>query len=130
MNRGGFVFLFRFAIRSVDPNSLWKWLWLWHAMNESLRCLLPGLLECLLPSRKDFFRSPVVQRCRCHHSDAAVIMFVVVPVEKSTTESQRVFVAAKTLREIGTVFHRFELAFRERIVVGDMRSTVRLRHAQ
>ena len=130
MNRGGFVFLFRLAIRSVDPNGLWKTLWFGDSMNESLRGLLPGLLKCLFPRQQDFFRLPKVQRCRRQHPDSAVIMFVVVPVEKSPTESQRVFVAAKPLREIGTIFHRFELAFRKRIVVGYMWATVAFGDAQ
>ena len=130
MNRGGFVFLFGLAIRSVDPNRLGKTLWFGDSLNESFRGLLPSSLKCFFARRQNFFRLSVVQRCRRHHADSTVIMFVVVPVKEEATESQCVFVAAKTLREIGTLFHRFELALGEWIVVGQMRTTVAFGDAQ
>ena len=130
MNRGGFVFLFRYLRWRIDPNSFRGTFRFGDAVDESLRSFSPGLLERLFAPREDFLRLPIVQRCRCHHSNSAVIMFVVVPVKKSPTESQRIFVTTKTPWEIGTIFHRFELAFRKRIVVGYMRSTVAFGDAQ
>ena len=57
-------------------------------------------------------------------------MFVVVPLEKRTAETNPIFVATKTIGELGAILHRLELTFRERIVVRYMRPTMRLGHAQ
>ena len=52
-------------------------------------------------------------------------MLVVVPHEESTAETQSVLIAAKAIGKFGAVLHRLELAFRKRIVVGNMRPTMR-----
>ena len=57
-------------------------------------------------------------------------MLVVVPLEETTAELQCIFVASKSFGKLRTVLHGFELAFRERIVVGNMRPAVRLRDTQ
>ncbi len=56
-------------------------------------------------------------------------MLLVVPTEKRSAESQGILVAAESLWKVGTILQRFVLAFRKWIVVGDVRSAVRLRYS-
>lgn len=51
-------------------------------------------------------------------------------LKESATERMGVFVAAEALGEIGTVFHRLEMALGIRIVIGDVGSIERAGHAQ
>ena len=71
-----------------------------------------------------------MQRTGRQQANAAVVMFIVVPVEKLAAKCQRVFVASKTLGEVGPILQRFILAFRERIVIGNVRAAVRFGDSQ
>ena len=53
---------------------------------------------------------------------------IIRPIGEYATDS--VFVASESFGEFRSVLHRFELAFRERIVVGNMRPAMRFRHPQ
>ena len=120
----GFVFYFSFPFWRVDPNCFWKTCGFGHAVDESLGIVLPGTLKRLFSGCNDFASLAVVQRCWSQQANAAVIMLVVVPANEFPGELQGIFVASKPLWKFRTVLHCFELAFRERIVVGNMRSTV------
>lgn len=63
---------------------------------------------------------------RCEIAQAAVMMLVIVPGEKLGAEPVRILVTAKALGKLRAVLHRFELALRVWIVIGDMRATVGL----
>ena len=120
----GFVFYFAFSFGRIDPNCFGKTCRFGRAVDESLGIVLPSTLKRLCSGRNDFAGLAVVQRCWSQQPDAAVIMLVVVPADEFPGELQAIFVASKPLWEFGTVLHCFELAFRERIIVGNMRSTV------
>ena len=51
-------------------------------------------------------------------------MMIVVPVKELCTVGQGFVIGRKSVREIGLVFECLELAFRERIVVRDMWTTM------
>jgi hypothetical protein len=53
--------------------------------------------------------------------DAGVVVLFVVPLEKPLTEGSAVLDAAKTIRELRTVFEGAELAFRIGVVFGNIR---------
>jgi len=55
------------------------------------------------------------------------MMLVVLPVDKITAEAQTIFDAGEAVGELRPVLERRELALGERVIVGDVRSAVRLR---
>ncbi len=57
-------------------------------------------------------------------------MFVVIPSEELSAECVRVLLRAKTAGEVRSILERLELAFRKRIVIGDVRTAVRFRDAK
>ena len=59
-----------------------------------------------------------------HQADASVVMLLIVPVEEAAAERLGILDTAEALWELGLVFHGFEVAFRERIVVGRVRPAV------
>ena len=52
------------------------------------------------------------------------MMLLIVPIEEAAAERLGVLDTAEALRELRLVFHGFEVAFRERIVVGGVRPAV------
>lgn len=72
---------------------------------------LPCVFKRLLSRSDDFAGLTVMQRTWRKQADAAVVMLVVVPVEKTAAERQAVFVAAEAFREFRSIFHRLKLAF-------------------
>src|SRR4051794_21967826 len=71
-----------------------------------------------------------VQGGRCQQPDAGVTVFVVVPRKETLTESATVLNRAEAVGKSGTVLHGAELAFRIRIVVGDVWAGMRLGDAE
>ena len=61
-----------------------------------------------------------------HQADAAVAVFMVVPVEEPLAVSAGVFDRAEAIGEVGPVFQSFELRLGVRIVVRDVRAAVGL----
>ena len=61
---------------------------------------------------------------RRHQAKTRVVMLVVVPLEEGLAEPTSIFNGAKAIRKTGAVFQGAELAFRIRIVIGDMRTAV------
>ena len=64
-----------------------------------------------------FHREAVMHLRGRQEAQTAMVMVVVVPVEVVDAEAPRVFEGAKTVRKIGPILHRFELALGEGIVV-------------
>ena len=56
-------------------------------------------------------------------------MLLVVPGEELAAERQAVVVGRKPLRELRPVLERLELAFRDRSVVGQPRTPIRLKRS-
>ena len=65
-----------------------------------------------------------------HQADAGMVMLLIVPVEEAAAERLSILDAAEALWELRLVFHGFEVAFRERIVVGGVRAAVRFGDAE
>ena len=118
------------SLRWVDPDRRWQRLGLGTATHEAFGMFGVGRFQNLLAGFNHPRRLSVVQHRRRQKADAGVVMFVVVPLEKRTAETDSIFVAAKTVGEFGAIFHRLELAFGERIVVRYVRPTMRLGHPQ
>ena len=53
-------------------------------------------------------------------ADAGMMVFLVVPVKIVAGVVAGIFDGAKAIRVLGSVLHGFELAFRVRVVVGDV----------
>jgi hypothetical protein len=59
-----------------------------------------------------------------HQADAGMVVVLIVPIEEAAAERLGVLDTAETLRKLRLVFHGFEVAFRERIVIGGVRPAV------
>src|SRR5674476_632448 len=55
---------------------------------------------------------------------ASMVVVLIVPCEEAAAERFGVLNAAETLRKLRLVFHGFEVAFRERVVIGCVRPAV------
>ena len=89
-----------------------------------------GGRERVLPCGEQPRRLSEVDDCGREQSQAPMVMFVVVPGEERAAEAKAVLLGIETVGELRPVLERFEVALRERIVVGDMRPAVRLGDAQ
>ena len=67
-----------------------------------------------------------MDHCWGQQAKTPVMMLVVLPVDELATKLQAMFHAGETVGELRLILHRLELALRERVVVGDVRPTVRL----
>src|SRR6516225_5894886 len=65
-----------------------------------------------------------------HQADAGMVMLLIVPIEEAAAERLGVLDAAEAPWKLRLVFHGFEVAFRERIVVGGVRPAVRFGDAE
>ena len=52
-----------------------------------------------------------------HQADAGMVMLLIVPIEEAAAECLGILDAAEAPWKLRLVFHGFEVAFRERIVV-------------
>jgi len=59
-----------------------------------------------------------------------MVMLVVLPMKELAAEVQALLVAGESVGELRLVLQRLELAFRKRVVVGDVRPTVGLGNPQ
>jgi len=91
---------------------------------------LVGGIEDYLAIVQDGLGFPKVDHSRGEKSDTGMTMLVVVPVEKLLTEGAAVLNAAEAIRKLGTVLQSAELAFRVRVVVGNIRPTMSLGDTQ
>ena len=53
-----------------------------------------------------------------HQADAGMVMILIVPIKEAAAEPLGILNTTETLRKLRLVFHGFEVAFRERIVIG------------
>jgi ferredoxin len=119
--RRPFFIILRSALRRIDPDGYRRLLALRTAADEAFGVLGIGRLQHLVPGREHLLGSAVVLGGRREHAHAFLVMIFVVPAEEFATKARRVFVAAETSRELRAVLHRFEITFRERIVIRDVR---------
>ena len=90
--------------------------------NEALGMSLEGGVEDHLTMRQDVRGLAVMDHGRRHQAKAGMMVLVVVPLKEGLAEPASVFDGAEAIREARAVFEGAELAFRIRIVVGDMRA--------
>jgi hypothetical protein len=113
----------------VDPHLGGNRCWFGSLVDEAFGMDAIGGIENDLALFEDERGLVVVHHRRREQPQAGVSMFLVVPAEKSLRESATVLNAPETVRELRPVFHGAELAFRIRIVVGDVRAAMRLGNA-
>ena len=87
---------------------------------------LVGYLEHFLALPQDVFGLTIVNHGWRQQAHTRVAVFFVVPAEKFLTESPAVLDAAEAVRELRAILQRAEWTFRVRVVVGDVRTAVRL----
>ena len=59
-----------------------------------------------------------------HQTETDMVVLLIVPWEEPPAEGFRVFDAAEELGKLRLILQGFEVAFRERVVVGSMRPTM------
>ena len=90
--------------------------------GDDPRILIIEIVECL--------GQPVMNAVRCVKADPGMMMLGVVPIEERSAEHARILNRAESIRKLWSVFHRSELGFRERVVIGNVRTRVGLGYAQ
>ena len=73
---------------------------------------------------QDLSRVTMVEHGRRHQAKTRVMTLLVVPLEKGLAEATSVLNRAEAIRDTRAVFQGSELAFRMRIVIGDMGTAV------
>ncbi len=121
---GSFILFFSDSGRRVDPNRFWNPCWAGNAFDKPLRIQLPGFLQRLFSSVDNLGGQAVVQRTGRQQANPAMVVLVVVPLEKSSAERVGVLIASETLGKVRTVFHRFVLALGKWIVIGNVRTAM------
>ena len=110
--------------RRIDPSRDWLCGRFWLLSDEAFWVSAEGAVECDLAGGVDFVGLTVVHLVGRQQADAGMVVFLIVPGEEAAAERFGVLNAAKTLRKLRLVFHGFEVALRERIVIGGVRSAV------
>ena len=87
-------------------------------------------IEDRLSLRDEFGSLAIMDRCRRQQVQAGMVMLVVVPGKEVLAESAGILDGAEAVRVVRPVLHRFEVRFRERVVVANMRTAVSLDHTQ
>ena len=85
--------------------------------DEAFGVFAEGAIERDLTGGVDLFGLTVVDLVGRHQADAGMVMVLIVPIEEAAAERFGVLDATEALRKLGLVFHGFEVAFRERIVI-------------
>src|ERR1700746_1811300 len=86
---------------------------------------LVGNIEQFLSFPQNVCRVAIVHHRRRKQAQAGMAMLLVVPAKKSLTESSAILNAPETVRELRPILQGAELAFRVRIVVRNVRPTMR-----
>ena len=109
----------------VDPRGGWFVRRCWRFVDEPLTIFGERAAQGPLPRGMDGVDLAVMHPIRGHRSDPGVVAVLVVPGEELTAEAPGILDAAEALWEARLIFQSFDLAFRERVVVGRMRAVVR-----
>ena len=98
--------------------------------DKAVRVPFVSLAEYGLALADDLVGTAIVQHLGGEEPNARVMVLGVVPRKEDLTEAAGVLEGAKALGEVGSVFQGLELAFRERVVIGDVGPAVALDDAQ
>jgi hypothetical protein len=98
--------------------------------DEAFRVSVEGVIKGGLAGSVDCVGLAVMHLIGRHQADAGMVMLLIVPIEEAAAERLGILDAAEAPWKLRLVFHGFEVAFRERIVVGGVRSAVRFGDAE
>ena len=87
-------------------------------------------LQDLLPLIQHGLGASEMNIGRREEADGTVVMLIVVPAEESSRPSPGIHLTAEAVRIIRAIFQRFELCFRIRVIIADMRSAMGFDHAK
>jgi hypothetical protein len=85
--------------------------------DEAFRVSFEGAIQGALSGGVDCVGHAVMDLIGRHETNAGMVMLLVVPIEEAAAEGLGILDAAEALWKLGLVFHGFEVAFRERIIV-------------
>src|ERR1039458_10320704 len=108
----------------IDPCRNWLCGRFGLLSDEAFGVSVEGAIEGVLACGVDGVGLTVMHLIGRHQADACMVMLLIVPIEEAAAERLGILDAAEALWELRLVFHRFEVAFRERIVVGSVRPAV------
>jgi len=91
---------------------------------EPTRIFLEGCSQDHFTATYHFVGQPIVHLFGGQQCDATVVMLRVIPEEKSLAKATAILEGAELFRELRTVLQGFELGFRIRVVIADMRPAV------
>src|ERR1022692_3017102 len=116
--------------RFVDPDLGWNREWFRRLAHEAFGVDAIGGIENGLTLFEDERGLVVVNHGRGEQAQPGVAVFLVVPAEKSLRKSATVLNAPEAVWELRAVLQGAKLAFRIRIVIGDVRAAVGFRDTQ
>lgn len=99
-------------------------------VDESFRMSCVSGLEDELALFNDLCSLTVVDRGRGWQSHSRMTMFFVVPREEQLAERAAILNGSEATRKFGSVFEGAKLAFRVRVVIGNVRTAVDFGDAQ
>src|SRR5580765_2994520 len=111
-----------FRLWRIDPCVGWFGWRDRRFFDEALRVSPECLVEGELAGRVNGVHLAVMHLVRGHEADPGMVMVLVVPIDKAAAEASGILDASEAFREPRLIFQRLEVAFRERIVVGDVRA--------
>src|SRR5665811_1192573 len=103
--------------RWIDPGRDWLCRRFGLLSNEAFRVSVEGAIEDVLASGVDCVGLTVMHLIGRHQADAGMMMLLIIPIEEVAAERLGILNAAEALWKLRLVLHRFEVAFRERIVI-------------
>jgi len=121
-----FSWIRRVGLGRVDPDGTRERLGPGRFADEPFEMLLEGCGQHARALGECLGGEPRGDHVRGQQGDAAVIVFVVLPVEESLAIGAGVFQRAEPVRELGPVPQGLDLAFREWVVIGSIGPAVRL----
>jgi len=102
----------------IYPSGVGQYRRLRRLFHEALGIFRIDLLQGFLAVFADGRALSGMDLPGCHQADAAVMMFVVVPLEEPNAERARILNRAEPFRKGRAIFHRLELAFGIGIIIG------------
>jgi hypothetical protein len=93
--------------------------------HEAFGVGFEGVVERDLAGCMDFIGLSIMNLIRRHQAEADMVMRLIIPHEEHAAELPGVLDTAETTREGWLVLQSLEVAFRERVVVGCVRSAMR-----
>ena len=108
----------------VDPDLLRRRKRLRWFPNEPLGMSCVGSVENGAPPHDGLMGQTVMHHSRREKAQSGMAVLVVVPGEEILRERASILEGSKAVREAGAIFQSPEVAFRIRVVVGNVRATV------